>query len=170
MTDKSFNEERAAQDIITAILGSPWAVSESLAAAAGLSVEARTYIAEVLEKEIFVNVYTRLSADDINAVKKVLLVELATARLGNSKLTGRLDETVKGISVLDEVIKFISDTRGDAAHPLIKSYVAEVSKLSDEDYSLPENRFKVLIDAVEKSPGVAPAAPKKNPFRPGAPG
>ncbi len=55
----------------------------------------------------------------------------------------------------------ISQSKGDAADPMVKAVVAEAAKLSDEDYNSPLGVLKLMVNVAAAQ---APAAPA-NPFR-----
>jgi hypothetical protein len=72
--------------------------------------------------------------------------------------------------LMSQIALNIHKIKGEAAHPIVKTYVAEAAKLSDEEYNSSMGHVRLLVTLCEKMGEIVekkPAPP--NPFRRNAP-
>ena len=169
MSDKNFDTDETVQNILNAILHAPSTkdAMKGLTAASVLEPKARVYIADKIEKTMFVE--SVLTPESVKFLRKSAAVVTETRKNNPSQMSD-LQDKLEGFDGVNALIKFVSENKGDAAGVLVKSYVEEVGKLSDEEYALPENLIKAFCAAIKKSQGITPGAPKTNPFRQKPPG
>jgi len=164
MSDKNFDTNKAVQDIFNMISHSRTAEEalEGLTAAAVLMPDARAYIADKLETTMLAELLQR--APEVIKHLKGRADIVAETRKNNPAQLSDMQEELEGFNGMSELIRFVSENKGAAAGPLVKSYIEEAGKLSNEEYALPENLIKALCTAVEKV-----KVSKTNPFRPNTP-
>ncbi|MBI3440646.1 MAG: hypothetical protein HY052_02390 [Proteobacteria bacterium] len=170
----SFDTNEEIQSILKNMLYSPSAneTLASLATASGLGDDARTYIADKLEQEL-VDKMVKDMAEDHETRKDMR--EMAAAmeyarKFNNLTHLHELEDGSGDFSAIAPMVAFIFENKGDKASPFVKIYAEEASKLSDVEYALPETHLTLMCNVLEKSQGIAPAAPKTNPFRKKSPG
>lgn len=165
MSDKNFETNKTIQSIFNRIADgrNTEEAMEGLEAASILIPEARTFIADKLEKTMLAELLEG-APEAVKRLKKNVAA-LEEARKNNPAELSSLQNVLAESLCANELFKFVSENKGAAAGPLVKAYVEEAGKLSNEEYALPENILKAFCTAIEKV-----KASKANPFRPNTPG
>ncbi len=75
-------------------------------------------------------------------------------------------EVLNGLHMNCEMLGYIADVKGDAAHPVIKETLKTLAELSDDDYNSPTKITLALIKGYEAGTGMQLSSGRKpNPFK-----
>ncbi|MBI1215524.1 MAG: hypothetical protein GC185_06875 [Alphaproteobacteria bacterium] len=168
-----FDREALADKLVSSLKSaqSPAAVDALFAQLRPLPEKDFAFVLDAVEKKVVDSLLADFNDSDMNEIKAVVsLIESAQGSLQGQFLRAQFEAEVSDGAAdlaISQVFLRLSELKGEAASPFVKTYVAEAAKLSDKEYNSAFGQFSLMLRVAERA-GVGGIVPQRsNPFRKG---